>query len=414
VARPQISPEQDPLVGTKYRAISLLGHGGMGEVFLADHVELGRTVVVKLIHPKYASREHLVDRMRLEAQALGALNHENIVSVTDAGRTPGGRAFIVMERLRGCTLHEELTVRGRIPLHTVLTYMRGVLSALTAAHAIGIVHRDVKSANIFLHETVDGRRVPKLLDFGIVKVLDGASSKALKPPVVPTEEGTVVGTPGYVSPEQALGKGVDARSDLYAAGVVLYQLIAGRGPFDEHGKGEKLIAAHVREMPDPPSKFLAEPVPPAVDAIVLKALEKDPSRRFQSAAEFERALGVLLDAWQKPVGWIPTMAFDGSEFAGPPPKDLKLPRPVAAKQKNSPAEPRQPPAREPPPTPTAVSPADDARPVAPDHSAVGNTARSEAPAAERDMRRAAAVFLLIAIVTAGGVAALIAWFVAGG
>lgn len=403
------SNDKDPLAGTKYRTISLIGRGGMGEVFLADHLELGKTVVVKLLHPKYASREALVDRMRVEAQALGALSHENIVSVTDAGRTPGGRPFIVMERLNGCTLHEELATRGRIPLHTALIYMRGVLAGLSAAHAIGVVHRDVKSANIFLHVDADGRCVSKLLDFGVVKVLEGGVQKGLKPPAYATEEGMVVGTPGYVSPEQAMHRGVDPRSDLYAAGVVLYQLIAGRGPFDEHGKGEKLIAAHVRETPPAPSQFCPEPVPPELDAIVLKTLEKDPARRFQSAVELERELGALLDGWRKPVGWVPTTAFDGREFLGPPPKDLRLPQPKFVDERSR----EQWEDGKVEATTTAVSPTNRSS-----HEPSGAAPQREPRAAEThsepapEMRRMAAIFVLIALATAVGAAVLIAWAIA--
>ena len=292
----------------------------MGEVYSVEHIELGKTMVAKLLHASRGRPED-IDRMRLESQALARLHHPNIVNVTDAGLTLEGRPFVIMEQLQGRTLHAELHVRGALPLAEALEIVRSVLSALDAAHELGIVHRDIKPANIFLHETPRGQRVLKLLDFGLAKVLGNAPGHAPAPLQEPTREGIILGTPSHLSPEQALGKPVDQRSDLYSLGVVLYRMVAGRGPFDKVGK--KLIAAHANEKPRAPSMFSSEPIPPELDYAVLKALSKKPEKRFQSAQEFARALGLILDAWSQPTGWSPTLAYDGSEFAGPVPDYIK-------------------------------------------------------------------------------------------
>jgi eukaryotic-like serine/threonine-protein kinase len=280
----------DPLEGTPYGVVGHIATGGMGEVYLADHRTVRGRYVVKLLHAKMVSDARLVDRMRVEAQALSVLRHPSIVHVFDSGTTPSSRPYIVMERLQGNTLADELRQRGPLRVSEALTWARQLLSALQAAHDIGIVHRDVKLSNLFLHEAPDQPRRLKVLDFGIAKVLEGASDKAPQPLYQPTEVGIVIGTPAYVSPEAVLGKPIDHRADIYAAGIVLFILLCGRGPWDHERRELHSLAARVRELPQPPSKYAQKPLPPDVDAAVMKALARAPEERFQSAREFELAL----------------------------------------------------------------------------------------------------------------------------
>jgi serine/threonine-protein kinase len=282
----------------------------MGEVLLVEHRELGRRFVAKVIHSSLGRDAELVDRMRVEAQALARLNHPNIVAVTDFRTAPDRRPFLVMEQLRGCTLAEELYRRRLLRVSEAVTFARQLLSGLGAAHAIGVVHRDIKPANLFLHEDRDQSRLVKLLDFGLAKVLPGVSARAPRPLSVPTAPRMLMGTPRYVSPEVALGQPVDARSDLYSAGLVLYVMLSGRGPFD-HLTGEmRLVSAHALAPPLPPSCYAPEPVPPELDHAVLKALRKHPDERFQSAEEFEQLLGVVAERLARPTGWLVTTAFE--------------------------------------------------------------------------------------------------------
>jgi len=284
----------DPLEGTPYGVVGHIATGGMGEVYLADHRSARGRYVVKLLHSTMVSDARLVDRMRVEAQALSVLRHPSIVHVFDSGTTPTGRPYIVMERLQGNTLADELRQRGALRVVEALTWLRQLLSALQAAHDIGIVHRDVKLSNLFLHEAPDQPRRLKVLDFGIAKVLEGASDKAPQPLYQPTEIGIVIGTPAYVSPEAVLGKPIDHRADIYAAGIVLYILLCGRGPWDHERRELHSLAARVRELPKPPSAHARKALPSEVDAAVMKALAREPEDRFQTAREFERALELAL------------------------------------------------------------------------------------------------------------------------
>jgi serine/threonine-protein kinase len=263
----------------------------MGEVWLAEHVELRAEVVVKLLNPSLSDREDLSDRIRLEAQALARLRHPNIVSVLDAGRTVAGYPFIVMERLRGKTLAAELEVRPVLPVTEALGIARQVLAGLSAAHAVGIVHRDVKATNLFLCDSTqegdraDGGRFIKIIDFGIAKIVAQPPGPALQPLRFPTEEGTVLGTPVALSPEQAMGRTVDHRSDLYAVGLLLYRLVAGEHAFGKV-RGPALVASYAARTPVPPSQVAPQPLHAELDALVLKALRTKPDERFQSAGDF--------------------------------------------------------------------------------------------------------------------------------
>lgn len=274
------------LDGTPYRYIAPLGQGGMGDVVEAEHVALGKRVVVKLLQERHANRADYIDRMRIEAQALAKITHPNLVQVTDFGQTAQGRTFLVMERLRGRNLREELDQRKFLPVLEAMNIVRQSLQGLAAAHDAGIVHRDVKLENLFLCDSTTNRRAVKVLDFGVAKVIGITGENTPLPLAFPTAEGVAMGTPRYFSPEQARGREVDWRTDVYASGIVLYTLVTGKGPFDHHTTLLELTRAHAFETPETPSRIAPQFVPPELDAAILKALAKDPIDRFPTAFSF--------------------------------------------------------------------------------------------------------------------------------
>ncbi|KYF99864.1 protein kinase, partial [Sorangium cellulosum] len=280
----------------------------MGEVIEAEHRALRKRVVVKLVRRALAGDPRFADRLRVEAQALAAVSSPHVVAVLDLGRTPSGRPYLVMERLEGRTLGEELARRGALPVAEAIDLVRQVLAGLAAAHRVGLVHRDVKLDNVFLcapgSAAPGGGRVAKLLDFGVAKVLDGGGVEPgavgavgaerpfpLAGPAYPTEAGLLVGTPRTASPEQARCQPVDARADVYAVGLLMYTLLVGHGPFAHLDDALEVLRAHVLEAPAAPSRRAAQPIPPALDGAVLRALAKRPEERFQSAEAFAAELG---------------------------------------------------------------------------------------------------------------------------
>lgn len=314
----------------------------MGEVYLVEHRQLFRTFVAKLLHATFVSYPQVVDRVRLEAQALGQLNHPNVVSATGFGTSADGRPFLVLEHLKGRTLREELAERGALPLGEALGYTLALLDGLAAAHALGIVHRDIKPDNLFLAQAGGGERILKILDFGIARVLPTAPASAPQPLALPTETGAVIGTPRFLSPEGALGARVDTRADLYAAALMLYTMLAGRGPFDHVKEGEDLIRAHAKEVPAPPSRYSATPLPAGMDDVLLKALAKDPAERFQTAEALSAALrsvaagaGLALPPTQAGARPTPTHPLTLST----PPKSLPLPDPGTTRTSIRPSAP---------------------------------------------------------------------------
>jgi eukaryotic-like serine/threonine-protein kinase len=285
---------RDPLAGTAYAASGVLGRGATGTVYAARHRGLGKRVCVKLVHAGLTSNRETVDRMRIEAQAMAALDgHPNLLTVSDLGQTPSGQAFLVTERLHGRTLAEEWKARGEIPVDEAVALVLQLLAGLGAAHALGIVHRDIKPANLFVCDPRPGElhRTLKVLDFGIAKMMAAApAAQAIAPAAVPTEAGVAIGTPRYFAPEQATGMQLDARADLHAVGAVLYGLIAGRGPFDQYSDLSELVRAIAFHPPAPPSAHARQSIPAWLDRVVMRALEKRPARRFQSAEEMAEAL----------------------------------------------------------------------------------------------------------------------------
>ncbi|MFE2088864.1 protein kinase [Streptomyces sp. NPDC059460] len=259
----------------RYRMTHRLGRGGMAEVFAAEDVRLGRTVAVKLLRSDLAEDPVSKARFTREAQSVAGLNHHAIVAVYDSGEdVVGGQTvpYIVMELVEGRTIRDLLLNAEAPPPEQALIIVSGVLEALAYSHQHGIVHRDIKPANVII--THSG--AVKVMDFGIARALHGAQSTM-------TQTGMVMGTPQYLSPEQALGKAVDHRSDLYATGCLLYELLALRPPFT----GEtplSVVYQHVQDIPVPPSEIM-DAVPPELDGLVMRSLAKDPDDRFQSAEE---------------------------------------------------------------------------------------------------------------------------------
>ncbi len=269
-------------VVSHYRILALLGEGGMGSVYLAEDLHLGRRVAIKFPMTK-PGEHHFRARFLREARAASSLNHPNIAAIYDYGETSEGQPFIVMELITGKTL-SSLIDNDRLSLTRAVEIMEDVAHALSEAHAHSVIHRDIKPSNVIINE----RGEVKVLDFGLAKHLNGESFQAADPDArtlfaTHTQSGTVIGTPLYLSPEQAMGSSVDARSDLFAAGTVLYESIAGRPPFS--GKGMIEIAAEVIHVnPAPPSVFNPR-IPPELDRISLKALAKKPEKRYQTADE---------------------------------------------------------------------------------------------------------------------------------
>ena len=250
-----------------------LGSGGMADVYLAEDQELGRRVALKLLDDRHASDEQFVERFRREAQSAAGLNHPNIVSIFDRGYAEG-TYYIAMEFLDGRTLKELLVKNGPTPVPIAIDYARQILGALAFAHRNGIVHRDIKPHNIVVGS--DGRL--KVTDFGIAR--SGASQM--------TEAGSIVGTAQYLSPEQARGAPVDPRSDLYSLGIVLYEMLTGKVPFTGDTPVE-IAMKHLSQVPEPPSK-LRSGVPHDLDAVVMRALAKEPDQRYGSAEEMDADL----------------------------------------------------------------------------------------------------------------------------
>ncbi|MBL1083183.1 protein kinase [Streptomyces actinomycinicus] len=265
------------LAGGRYQLRDLLGEGGMASVHLAYDSVLDRQVAIKTLHTELGREQAFRERFRREAQAVAKLTHTNIVSVFDTGEDDlGGMAtpYIVMEfvegRPLGSALEEDIRQYGAMPADKALKVTADVLAALEISHEMGLVHRDIKPGNVM----VTKRGVVKVMDFGIARAMQSGVTSM-------TQTGMVVGTPQYLSPEQALGRGVDARSDLYSVGIMLFQLVTGRLPFDADSP-LAIAYAHVQEEPVAPST-VNRSLPPAVDALVARALKKNPNERFPTA-----------------------------------------------------------------------------------------------------------------------------------
>lgn len=261
-----------------YRILKKLGEGGMGEVFMGEDVMLERKVAIKVLRPDLSQREDVLQRFRSEAIALGRLNHPNIATVY-AFAHDGDRYYMAMEFVNGEPLDAVIGKRGKLAWQDAVHYACDALAGLEHAHRLNVIHRDVKPANIMLNYTGE----IKLMDFGIARILEHVRQ---------TRSGYMIGTLEYTSPEQAQGLEVDARSDIYSMGTVLYEMLTGRLPFQKNTDYE-LLQAQIKEMPQSPRTFAGD-MPTALEDIILKALAKEPDKRFSTALEFAQALLTLL------------------------------------------------------------------------------------------------------------------------
>jgi serine/threonine-protein kinase len=280
-------------IAGKFAIEELLGSGAMGRVFRARQLALEKPVAIKVLNAALAIDPAFVARFAREAKAAARLDHPNSIRVFDFGREPDGLLYIAMELVSGKDLATEIEEQGRMPPERIANILVQVLAALSVAHEMGVLHRDLKPANVMLvrGRNDDGQAIDlaKVCDFGIAKIVDSSSGPDdARASTHPLTAGLVVGTPEYMAPEQARGAQVDARADVYAVGVILYQMLTARLPF-EADTPLSMVIKHVTEAPARPSAVCAD-VDPSLEAICLKALQKNPSDRFQSASEMRLAL----------------------------------------------------------------------------------------------------------------------------
>jgi len=308
-SRTEVLPPTRLLAG-KYRLGRLLGEGGMGAVYEAEHTGLGARVAIKLLS-EHIQNERAIARFRREARAMAAVRHDNVVTVTDTGTDEEGTPFLVMELLEGESLNALIKRERRVTPEAAVPIAMQMLAGLAAAHDRGIVHRDLKPGNVFLAWGNENDRRVKILDFGISKFAEGGTRDL-------TAEGTMIGTPHYMAPEQARGdKEVDKRADLYGVGVLLYRMVTGRLPFSKKpsdGLYEQILAGEI-----PPPREVAPDLPEPLEQVILKSMMLDPNDRYPDARAMRRA---LIEA-------VPDAAADGTippsvPSGTPPPMDAEL------------------------------------------------------------------------------------------
>ena len=272
------------VVAGRFRIESVIGEGGMGTVYLANHVTLHRKYAIKVLKSDFVADPSFVERFRREAIAASRVVHPNVVYITDFGQLDEGSFYIVMEYLNGYGLDELLDTVAAVPLSRLLPMLIHLSDALDYSGAMGVVHRDIKPENIMLCELRGYKDVVKLVDFGIAKIVaEGLASQRI------TMRGQIFGTPEYISPEQAMDAEVDIRSDVYSLGIIAYELATGDPPF--MGNPAKVLRDHVQKRIEPPSSQMPrQPIPPGFDGIVLRCLAKNPDERYQTAGALCRDL----------------------------------------------------------------------------------------------------------------------------
>ncbi|HEY9784930.1 MAG TPA: serine/threonine-protein kinase, partial [Candidatus Obscuribacterales bacterium] len=288
------APVDDIDLPEQYRIVAPISEGGMGIIFRGFHVHTGAKLAIKILHPTVARQAAALERFKQEAKAVGTLNHPNLVTITDFGITDNKRIpFLVMELIPGISLADSLKEAGTLPLDRFYDIFDQVCDALAHAHKRWVVHRDLKPSNILLTATDDRRDFVKIVDFGIAKLMsaaDGLSTQEL------TRTGDLIGSPLYMSPEQGLGTYLDARSDIYSIGCVMYEALAGQPPFIG-ANAVQTIMKHVSEAVRPIKEVKPDAdVPPALEVVILKALEKDPGNRFQTMEQLRNALHAVKDS----------------------------------------------------------------------------------------------------------------------
>jgi len=280
-----------------YRLIRLLGEGGMGYVYLAEHTRLGRKVAIKMLRSRYSTNPVAIKRFFREARSVNQINHENIVEITDFIEKEGEDNYYIMELLQGQSVGEIIEQDGYVPLARSLAIITQVCDALAAVHDADIVHRDLKPDNVYLIRRSGRDDFVKLLDFGVAKLEDPVEAQAHQ-----TAGGAILGTPEYMSPEQASSKAVDYRTDIYALGVIMYEMLTGQQPFTGQSYGE-LVIKHVTIPPTPPSQLgPPQAIPPEIEELILQCLEKDPEARPRHMQEILVRLGQInQDTGDQPV-----------------------------------------------------------------------------------------------------------------
>jgi eukaryotic-like serine/threonine-protein kinase len=309
------------VIDSRYRVIRKIGEGGMGTVYAGEHVEIGKDVAIKILHPAYSTQQDLVERFRREARAASRIGHPHIIDVTDFGETEDGCAYFVMEHLDGIDLADVLSHERRLAPERACKIATQICRALAAAHAAGVIHRDLKPENIFLVARDGQADFVKVLDFGIARSMGRARRL--------TNPGVAMGTPEYMAPEQAEGGAVDQRSDIYSVGALIYEMVSGSPP--QMSRDKELI---------PPRGIKAD-VPEELDRIVVRALEPNPARRYQSMAQFEydlvkslfgrsRAVSEMLGLHDQERGVVPEISYSDEAPGGTHPRaDSPVPRPAA-------------------------------------------------------------------------------------
>ena len=289
----------DTMIGSlaagRYRVLKLLGEGGMGQVYLAEHVAIEKRVALKVLRAEYASKGEIVTRFQQEAISASRIKHPNVLDVFDFGQLENGCFFLAMEFLEGNDLAEELTRRRVLGPASGIRIAMQICRALAAAHANGVVHRDMKPENVFLQRTADGEEIVKIVDFGIAQ-LRSKDAAVVETKRRLTRTGMIFGTPEYMAPEQASGKHADLRSDIYSVGIIMYEMFTGGVPFT----GETFLGVLAKHLSEPtPAMHVVFPeigISTSLQAVIMHALEKDPALRYQTMLELAQAISASTDA----------------------------------------------------------------------------------------------------------------------
>lgn len=294
------------LIAERYRLEKCLGEGGMGIVYRAQHLLMKKTVAIKVLHPEMTSNAEVVARFKREAQAAAHIEHPNVCQATDFGQTDAGAFFLVMEYLEGDTLESMIETFGRLTPMRVALIGQQLCAALTQAHEGGVVHRDLKPENIMLIEREGNPDFVKIMDFGIARMtIDDPENN--QTPARLTKAGMVYGTPHYMSPEQVVGGEIDFRADLYSLGVVLFEMVTGRLPFESKSLAA-IMGMHVTQRPPRASEVAPDAdIPRALDDLIASMMEKSPEKRPQSAEEARQALVLAIEEIERP-----PLRFDGT------------------------------------------------------------------------------------------------------
>jgi len=289
------------VIGGRFKLIKSLGSGGMGEVFVAENIAIGMRVAVKLLKPELLANPEFRQRFQNEAQAVASIEHPNVARFFDL--VVGDPTFIVMEYVRGETLADRIKL-GALPIERSLAIAQRLCWGLDAAHAAGVVHRDLKPANVLLAPDAEHGESPKLIDFGLAKLAAAAGDSQL------TRTGQIIGTPAYMSPEQIKGEKIDGRADVYSLGCVLFEMLTGRTPFASGADDVQILYRQMHEAPPPLGKLMPD-VPSALEALMHKALQKDPALRFPSVQAMATALADIAAAVDRRAGVVGTRDHSG-------------------------------------------------------------------------------------------------------